>query len=186
MKDQGRRALVFVSNALSGTVTRLDLRISGDGDGDGDERVTVASATQIASGTRIAATRRPSWWGRRASPSMKGATFCTSPRPGTTPYSRSAMPATRDVTLVAGDSWSTTRRTFTDRSGSSLRPTAIWSRRRATPSIPTRIRTGRARSSSSQPGGVRRAVLGRTDDRRCGLRGRDRGPGQRLPVCRGG
>ena len=50
VKDQGRRALVFVSNALSGTVTRLDLRISGDGDGDGDERVTVASATQIASG----------------------------------------------------------------------------------------------------------------------------------------
>jgi hypothetical protein len=40
--------MVFVSNALSGTVTRLDLRISGDG--DEDDRVTVASATQIASG----------------------------------------------------------------------------------------------------------------------------------------
>ena len=50
IKDEGSRALVFVSNALSGAVTRLDLRISGDGDGDGDDRVTVASATQIASG----------------------------------------------------------------------------------------------------------------------------------------
>jgi hypothetical protein len=50
VKDEGGRALVFVSNALSGTVTRLDLRISGDGDGDGDDRVTVGSATQIASG----------------------------------------------------------------------------------------------------------------------------------------
>ncbi len=50
IKDEGWRALVFVSNALSGAVTRLDLRISGDGDGDRDDRVTVASATQIASG----------------------------------------------------------------------------------------------------------------------------------------
>jgi hypothetical protein len=46
VKDEGWRALVFVSNALSGTVTRLDLRISGDG----DDPVTVAGATQIASG----------------------------------------------------------------------------------------------------------------------------------------
>jgi hypothetical protein len=50
VKDEGARALVFVSNALTGTVTRLDLLISGDGDGDGDDHVVVASATQIASG----------------------------------------------------------------------------------------------------------------------------------------
>jgi hypothetical protein len=49
VKDEGDRALVFVSNALSGTVTRLDLRISGDGDGDRDDRVTLVGATQIAS-----------------------------------------------------------------------------------------------------------------------------------------
>jgi hypothetical protein len=46
LKDEGQRARVFVSNALSGTVTRLDLRIAGDGDGD----VVVEKATQIASG----------------------------------------------------------------------------------------------------------------------------------------
>ncbi len=46
VKDEGSSALVFVSNALSGTVTRLDLRISGEG----DDPVTVASETQIASG----------------------------------------------------------------------------------------------------------------------------------------
>jgi hypothetical protein len=50
VKDEGSRALVFVSNALTGTVTRLDLLVSGDGDGDRDDRVTVTSATQIASG----------------------------------------------------------------------------------------------------------------------------------------
>jgi hypothetical protein len=42
LKDEGQRARVFVSNALSGTVTRLDLRITGD--------VVVEKATQIASG----------------------------------------------------------------------------------------------------------------------------------------
>jgi hypothetical protein len=46
VKDMGDRALVFVSDALSGTVTRLDVRIAGEG----DDPVTVASATQIASG----------------------------------------------------------------------------------------------------------------------------------------
>jgi hypothetical protein len=50
VKDEGWRVLVFVSNALSGTVTRLDLRISGPVVGDGDDLVTVASTTQIASG----------------------------------------------------------------------------------------------------------------------------------------
>jgi hypothetical protein len=49
-EDRGDRALVFVANALSGTVTRLELRITGDGDGDGDDRVQVESKTQIASG----------------------------------------------------------------------------------------------------------------------------------------
>ncbi|MGH7439547.1 MAG: hypothetical protein ACRENE_27985 [Polyangiaceae bacterium] len=41
--DDGERAAVFVSNALSGTVTRLRLRVRDDG-------VTVDSMTQIASG----------------------------------------------------------------------------------------------------------------------------------------
>jgi hypothetical protein len=49
-RDQGDRALVFVSNVLSGTVTRLKVLVRGDGDGDRDDRVTVTSATQIASG----------------------------------------------------------------------------------------------------------------------------------------
>ena len=43
--DQGEFALVFVSNVLSGTVTRLDLRIPKSGAG-----VIVNSMTQIASG----------------------------------------------------------------------------------------------------------------------------------------
>lgn len=42
--DQGNRALVFVSNALSGTVTRLDIRLPARGG------FQVASSTQIASG----------------------------------------------------------------------------------------------------------------------------------------
>ncbi|WP_237170482.1 hypothetical protein [Paludisphaera borealis] len=42
--DGGNRALVFVSNALSGTVTRIDLRLPSGGG------VQVASLTQIASG----------------------------------------------------------------------------------------------------------------------------------------
>jgi sugar lactone lactonase YvrE len=50
LRDEGQRARVFVSNALSGSVTRLDLRITGDGAGDGDDRVVVEKATQIASG----------------------------------------------------------------------------------------------------------------------------------------
>jgi DNA-binding beta-propeller fold protein YncE len=43
VKDEGWRALVFVSNVLSGTVSRLDLRIWG-------HHIHVASETQIASG----------------------------------------------------------------------------------------------------------------------------------------
>jgi len=50
VRDDGRRAKVFVSNALSGTVTRLDLRIVGDGDGDKKDGVVVEKETQIASG----------------------------------------------------------------------------------------------------------------------------------------
>lgn len=47
VKDDGQRALVFVANALSGAVTRLDLRVSG---GEGKQSLVVESATQIASG----------------------------------------------------------------------------------------------------------------------------------------
>ena len=50
VRDDGRRAKVFVSNALSGTVTRLDLRVVGDGDGDKKDSVIVEKETQIASG----------------------------------------------------------------------------------------------------------------------------------------
>lgn len=44
--DQGSVALVFVSNLLSGTVTRVDLSIN-------SSSVTVASKTQIGSVTAI-------------------------------------------------------------------------------------------------------------------------------------
>lgn len=48
VRDEGQFAQVFVANALSGTVTRLDLHVSGDSDnGDG---VVVVGETQIASG----------------------------------------------------------------------------------------------------------------------------------------
>jgi hypothetical protein len=49
LKDDGARAQVFVSNALSGTVVRLDLMIRDDDDRDAD-RVVVTKATQIGSG----------------------------------------------------------------------------------------------------------------------------------------
>ena len=48
--DRGDHATAFVANVLSGTVTRLELKITGDGDGDGDDRVVVEKETQIASG----------------------------------------------------------------------------------------------------------------------------------------
>jgi hypothetical protein len=48
VKDEGQRTLVFVANALSGTVTRIDLRVKG---GLGKkETLVVESETQIASG----------------------------------------------------------------------------------------------------------------------------------------
>jgi hypothetical protein len=50
VRDDGRRAKVFVSNALSGTVTRLDVRIVGDADGDKKDALIVEKETQIASG----------------------------------------------------------------------------------------------------------------------------------------
>jgi len=43
IRDDGDKALVFVSNALSGTVTRLELSVDGD-------QVVVENETQIASG----------------------------------------------------------------------------------------------------------------------------------------
>jgi len=50
VRDDGKRAKVFVSNALSGTVTRLDVRIVGDADGDKKDALIVEKETQIASG----------------------------------------------------------------------------------------------------------------------------------------
>ena len=49
IRDEGSFAQVFVSNALGGNVTRLDLFL-GDGDGDADDRFVVLKKTQIASG----------------------------------------------------------------------------------------------------------------------------------------
>jgi hypothetical protein len=50
VSDFGDFAQVFVANALSGTVTRLDLRVVGDGDADDRASVVIEKATQIASG----------------------------------------------------------------------------------------------------------------------------------------
>lgn len=53
VRDEGQFAQVFVANALSGTVTRLDLLARGKGDGDGDKDdggIVVLRETQIASG----------------------------------------------------------------------------------------------------------------------------------------
>jgi hypothetical protein len=54
VKDDGRHARVFVANALSGTVTRLDLRVTPKGENDegkdADNDVAIEKATQIASG----------------------------------------------------------------------------------------------------------------------------------------
>jgi len=58
LKDEGHHARVFVANALSGTVTRLDLRITEhrggeankNGDGKTEEPVVIEKSTQIASG----------------------------------------------------------------------------------------------------------------------------------------
>lgn len=47
VKDEGDRALVFVADALSGTVTRLDLRVART---HGKTSLTLENATQIASG----------------------------------------------------------------------------------------------------------------------------------------
>lgn len=47
VRDEGQRALVFVANALSGTVTRLNVHVAG---GQGKNRLVVDSETQIASG----------------------------------------------------------------------------------------------------------------------------------------
>jgi len=50
INDFGAQAQVFVSNVLSGTVTRLDLSVLADGAGGDDSRVVVENETQIASG----------------------------------------------------------------------------------------------------------------------------------------
>ncbi len=50
VEDFGPTAVVFVSDALNGSVTRLDLRVEGDGDGDRDDKVVVERETRIASG----------------------------------------------------------------------------------------------------------------------------------------
>jgi len=49
IKDAGAQAQIFVSNVLSGTVTRLDLSIPADED-DIADRVVVERETQVASG----------------------------------------------------------------------------------------------------------------------------------------
>jgi len=49
IRDEGERAQVFVSNALSGTVSRIDLKIRDEDDRGGD-RIVVEKETQIGSG----------------------------------------------------------------------------------------------------------------------------------------
>jgi hypothetical protein len=50
VEDFGTTVFVFVSDALSGSVTRLDLQVVGDGDADADDRVVVEREVRIASG----------------------------------------------------------------------------------------------------------------------------------------
>ena len=53
LKDDGRRARVFVANALSGTITRLDLRVSSKDENEDSMKggdIVIEKATQIASG----------------------------------------------------------------------------------------------------------------------------------------
>jgi hypothetical protein len=50
VEDFGTTVFVFVSDVLSGSVTRLDLQIVGDGDANGDDHVVVERETLIASG----------------------------------------------------------------------------------------------------------------------------------------
>jgi DNA-binding beta-propeller fold protein YncE len=58
LSEDGRHTRVFVANALSGTVTRLDLRVTENSENDGDKQdeketdrdVVLEKATQIASG----------------------------------------------------------------------------------------------------------------------------------------
>jgi hypothetical protein len=50
VEDFGTTAFVFVSDALSGSVTRLDLQVTGTGDGDTDDHVVVERETRLASG----------------------------------------------------------------------------------------------------------------------------------------
>jgi hypothetical protein len=50
VEDFGTTAFVFVSDALTGSVTRLDLQITGDGNGDSDDHVIVERETRLASG----------------------------------------------------------------------------------------------------------------------------------------
>jgi hypothetical protein len=50
VEDFGMTAFVFVSDTLSGSVTRLDLQVVGDGDAEGDDHVVIERETHIASG----------------------------------------------------------------------------------------------------------------------------------------
>jgi hypothetical protein len=50
VEDFGTTVFLFVSDALSGSVTRLDLQITGDGDGNSDDHVVVERETRLASG----------------------------------------------------------------------------------------------------------------------------------------
>jgi hypothetical protein len=50
VEDFGTTAFVFVSDALTGSVVRLDLQVTGDGDGNSDDHVVVERETLLASG----------------------------------------------------------------------------------------------------------------------------------------
>jgi len=92
--DQGNQAQVFVTNVLSGTVTRLDLAIPPNGN------PVVASETTIASGylTRT----DPSALVPPGSPTTAKTTFSTWPRRVITPSLPSPMPRPAPPTLEKG------------------------------------------------------------------------------------
>ena len=106
--DSGRTAKIFVSDVLSGTVTRFDVKLTSSG-------FQVAEVAQIASGYTHRGDPAAFEIGRPGSSSTPSRAPSTSPRRGTTPSTRSGAPAPRGPTGVPAR-WSTrTARTSTDR-----------------------------------------------------------------------
>lgn len=80
--DQGTMAHVFVSNVLSGTVSRLDVMV-------GAATVTVLKKPLLPRGTRTCPMRPRWYWGRPGSRMTRMLMYCTSPPRRTMPSMRS-------------------------------------------------------------------------------------------------